>query len=94
MTSHHPEYEQLVDYTAGSLHPSVTLAVSVHLEYCADCRREVRRLEALGGALLETLQPLALPRCAVGPGVTEGRSGMLLLQGEEFLAGVDLAQAA
>lgn len=57
MTNHHPEYEQLVDYTTGSLHPSVTLAVSVHLEYCAECRREVRRLEALGGALLETLEP-------------------------------------
>lgn len=56
MTNHHPEYEQLVDYTTGSLHPSVTLAVSVHLEYCAKCRYEVHRLEALGGAILETLE--------------------------------------
>jgi undecaprenyl phosphate-alpha-L-ara4FN deformylase len=44
--------------------------------------------------LLETLQPLALPRCEVGPGAIEGRSGTLLLQGDEFLADVDLAQAA
>jgi peptidoglycan/xylan/chitin deacetylase (PgdA/CDA1 family) len=44
--------------------------------------------------LLETLQPLALPRCEVGPGVIDGRSGTLLLQGGEFLADVDLAQAA
>jgi peptidoglycan/xylan/chitin deacetylase (PgdA/CDA1 family) len=44
--------------------------------------------------LLETLQPLALPRCEVGPGALDGRSGTLLLQGDEFLAGVDLAQAA
>ncbi len=44
--------------------------------------------------LLETLQPLALPRCEVGPGVVDGRSGTVLLQGDEFLAGVDLAQAA
>ncbi len=43
--------------------------------------------------LLETLQPLALPRCEVGPGALDGRSGTLLLQGDEFLAGVDLAQA-
>jgi len=45
-------------------------------------------------SLLETLQPLALPRCEIGPGTVEGRSGPLLVQGREFLAEVDLAQAA
>jgi peptidoglycan/xylan/chitin deacetylase (PgdA/CDA1 family) len=45
-------------------------------------------------ALVDTLQPLALPRCEVGPGVVEGRAGTLLVQGDEFLADVDLAQAA
>ena len=45
-------------------------------------------------ALLDTLQPLALPRCEVGPGTIEGRSGTLLLQRDEFLADVDLAAAA
>jgi undecaprenyl phosphate-alpha-L-ara4FN deformylase len=44
--------------------------------------------------LLGTLEPLALPRCEVGPGAVDGRSGTLLLQGGEFLADVDLAQAA
>src|SRR6516162_1033442 len=45
-------------------------------------------------ALHETLQPLALPRCEVGPGSVPGRSGTLLCQGPDFLAEVDLAQAA
>jgi undecaprenyl phosphate-alpha-L-ara4FN deformylase len=45
-------------------------------------------------ALLDTLQPLALPRCEVGPGTVEGRAGTLLVQGAEFLADVDLARAA
>jgi undecaprenyl phosphate-alpha-L-ara4FN deformylase len=36
-------------------------------------------------ALLDTLQPLALPRCEVGPGVIDGRAGTLLVQGDEFL---------
>jgi peptidoglycan/xylan/chitin deacetylase (PgdA/CDA1 family) len=45
-------------------------------------------------ALYETLQPLALPRCEVGPGAVPGRSGTLFCQGPEFLAEVDLAQAA
>jgi peptidoglycan/xylan/chitin deacetylase (PgdA/CDA1 family) len=44
--------------------------------------------------LYESLQPMALPRCAVGPGEIEGRSGTVLIQREEFLADVDLAQAA
>jgi len=45
-------------------------------------------------ALFETLQPMALPRCEVAPGTVDGRSGMLLVQGEEFLRDVDLAAAA
>ena len=44
--------------------------------------------------LYETLQALALPRCEVGPGTVPGRSGTLFCQGPEFLAEVDLAQAA
>jgi undecaprenyl phosphate-alpha-L-ara4FN deformylase len=45
-------------------------------------------------ALFDTLQPMALPRCEVGPGEVAGRSGMLLVQGCEFLGDVDLARAA
>ena len=45
-------------------------------------------------ALFETLQPMALPRCEVRAGTVAGRSGTLLVQGEEFLGDVDLAQAA
>ena len=44
-------------------------------------------------ALVDSLQPLAQPRCEVGPGEIPGRSGMLLVQGPEFLADVDLAHA-
>ena len=44
--------------------------------------------------LYDTLQPMALPRCEVGLGAVDGRSGTLLVQGPEFLGDVDLAQAA
>jgi undecaprenyl phosphate-alpha-L-ara4FN deformylase len=44
--------------------------------------------------LYDTLQALALPRCEVGMGPIPGRSGTLFCQGPEFLADVDLAQAA
>ena len=45
-------------------------------------------------SVYDTLQALALPRCEVGAGTVPGRSGTLLCQGKEFLADVDLAQAA
>jgi undecaprenyl phosphate-alpha-L-ara4FN deformylase len=44
--------------------------------------------------LYESLQPMALPRCEVGPGEVAGRSGKLLVQGPEFLGDVELADAA
>lgn len=45
-------------------------------------------------ALFEAVEPMALPRCEVAPGTVAGRSGTLLVQGEEFLSDVDLAHAA
>jgi undecaprenyl phosphate-alpha-L-ara4FN deformylase len=45
-------------------------------------------------ALYDCVEPLALPRCEVMPGTVPGRSGTVLVQGEEFLAGVDAALAA
>ena len=41
-----------------------------------------------------TVEPMALPRCVTGPGMVTGRTGTLLVQGEEFLGEVDLALAA
>ena len=45
-------------------------------------------------SLYETLQTGELPRCEVAPGRVPGRTGRLLLQGQEFLGDVDLALAA
>jgi peptidoglycan/xylan/chitin deacetylase (PgdA/CDA1 family) len=45
-------------------------------------------------SLYDRVEPMALPRCSTGPGTVEGRTGTLLVQGEEFLGDVDLAQAA
>jgi peptidoglycan/xylan/chitin deacetylase (PgdA/CDA1 family) len=51
------------------------------------------RITSMRG-LYDTLQPLALPRCEVGPGTIPGRSGTVFRQGREFLGDVDLAAAA
>ncbi len=52
MICHHPEAEILLDYASGSLAEEPSLAVASHLVFCALCRKEVRTLETLGGALL------------------------------------------
>ena len=44
--------------------------------------------------LRDAIEPMALPRCEVGAGEVPGRSGRLLVQGDEFLAGVALQNAA
>jgi len=44
--------------------------------------------------LYESVQPMALPRCEAQIGTVAGRTGTLLVQGPEFLADVDLADAA
>jgi undecaprenyl phosphate-alpha-L-ara4FN deformylase len=44
--------------------------------------------------LYESVEPMALPRCEVGPGTVPGRRGALLVQGNEFLGGVDLREPA
>jgi len=55
MLIYHPETEHLIEYVNGSLHPSISLCVSVHLDFCEQCRSHINKLEAIGGALLDKL---------------------------------------
>jgi putative transcriptional regulator len=50
---HHPHDETLLAYAAGTLLPPLAALIVCHLAYCARCRAEVRRMELIGGALLE-----------------------------------------
>lgn len=54
--SHHPGSELLMDYAAGSLPEPVALLAASHVSLCRACQAEVRRLEALGGALFDRLE--------------------------------------
>jgi putative transcriptional regulator len=56
--SHHPGEELLLDYVAGSLAESWSLAVATHLALCPHCRRTVSELEAVGGQLMAAAQPV------------------------------------
>lgn len=52
MIRHHPDPALLFEYATGSAAEPVAVIVASHLAYCADCRAEVARLEAVGGALV------------------------------------------
>ena len=66
MPHHHPNEERLVEYSAGGLHEPGSLVIATHLALCPECRAHVDQMEALGGALLSAIQPIA-----VSPGALE-----------------------
>lgn len=65
MISHHPTATTLLSYATGALPEVLGLVLATHLAQCASCRRSVATLEAVGGALLDALPPVAL-----APGAT------------------------
>ncbi len=67
LPAHHVPEDLLLDHAAGSLAHPLSLLVAAHLALCADCRAAVAHYEALGGALLDALEPEPLL-----PGALEG----------------------
>jgi len=57
---HHPHDDVLLAHAAGTLAPALRLAVATHLEGCAACRQAVGRFEAVGGVLLDDIEPVAM----------------------------------
>ena len=55
--AHHVGDAELLEYTVGACDEAVSLAVACHLSLCRACRAQLRRLDAIGGALLETQAP-------------------------------------
>lgn len=54
MINHHPDSQLLQAFAAGTLAPSISIAVSAHLELCRRCSRDIHRREArLAESLLQ-----------------------------------------
>ncbi len=58
--NHHATEETLMRYAAGTLAVGPAIVVQAHLSKCAACRTRVAQYEAVGGAVLEGLEPTAL----------------------------------
>lgn len=60
MPSYHPGEDLLIDYAAGTLEEPIALLVATHLALCPACRHDVDRLDEVGGALLESMEPASV----------------------------------
>jgi putative transcriptional regulator len=60
MIRHHPSEATLVARASGTLPELHARVLAVHLAACAHCRRELRFMEEIGGALLTSLDPVGL----------------------------------
>lgn len=65
LPSHHLDDAFLLDYAAGNTSEAVSLLIATHLALCPECRARAEELEALGGAMLESLAPTAVDHDAL-----------------------------
>lgn len=58
--SHHPQTERLIEYAAGAMDPGSRLVIDSHLRACPRCRADAAVADAVGGALLQAIEPQPL----------------------------------
>lgn len=61
MIRHHPDDSLLMALAAGSIARGPAVVVRAHVERCSCCLVKFREFEAIGGVLLEQLEPAVLP---------------------------------
>ncbi len=54
--NHHLDEATVLAYAAGTLGEALSIAAACHISMCPDCRRAIRKAEALGGEILDDLQ--------------------------------------
>ena len=57
MPNSHPTDELLMEHAAGATSEATGLLLATHLALCPSCRTRLQDFEAIGGALLEALEP-------------------------------------
>ncbi|MCB1615222.1 MAG: ChrR family anti-sigma-E factor [Pseudomonadales bacterium] len=60
MTRLHPNEQELMAYAAGNLSAGKLLCIATHIEYCEQCRADIKRLADMGGSFLETAETAPL----------------------------------
>ena len=62
--NHHPDIASLMSCAAGSQPEAMAALVASHLAVCPACARQVNKLERIGEALFDSIEPAALVRAA------------------------------
>lgn len=57
MAMHHPDTRLLNEYAAGTLPLAQSVCISLHLNYCDQCKRTVHKLQKMAAAMFEDLSP-------------------------------------
>ena len=96
--AHHPGEDLLWDYHRGALAAGVGLAVGTHLDLCAHCRSEMRLFDAIGGAMLEVIEPVEMSASALDLALArierpEPEASRQIRIRPAFLAAIDLPPA-
>lgn len=63
--NHHLTDALLMSYAAGTLDEGFSLVVATHISMCDDCRARAQSFEAVGGALVEECEEVALSEDAL-----------------------------
>jgi putative transcriptional regulator len=56
----HPSESALAAFASGTLSEGPSLVLATHLSFCPACRKSVRALEHVGGAMLDNTEPALL----------------------------------
>lgn len=60
MIHHHPPFELVFDFAAGTLPEPVALAMAAHAQMCGACRGEIEAFELIGGEMLAGIEPASV----------------------------------
>ena len=59
-TSHHPDENMLIEFSAGTLETAASICVSAHLHFCTACRSKLLRLDQVGSQIMSQADPVAV----------------------------------
>ena len=67
---HHVSEALLLSYAAGSLGEAWSLAIATHAALCPKCRGSIAQAEAVGGALIDDIEPAPMAENAFNDAIS------------------------